>query len=383
MKPASLSWLLSWLLSCLLFLLCSPCVAQTNVCTSPNGLLSKDGGIYSFILGGLPSARFQFGDGEVVGNKMVLTQVDYRLQRLVPYDIYMGSGRSWKSVTLDMATCDAGKMSPTYTLNVLSTPTRVFSSAVTWATVSGLQASNPWGKQVSFPFTTPFAYDGKADMLYDYQFNGGTLANRFPWGASTYQLYYLDGVVNEEFSGALAYQQVPVSPVPCFDAAQNTAAYPWMYATTYGDKYATASLAGKVHLYHESTYTAPSAAFLHALALNGTDKGVNVGARCSNLHLDAARLILIVAGTAGSGQAYSGRFNYYVPYDSAMGGLKIWFQGAWGDSRTKALSLTPAFWVVVPPKPFRMQRASVYPKGSSNVVSDSGYRHTLPRLTKK
>ena len=71
--------------------------------------------------------------------------------------------------------------------------------------VTGRPSSTPWG-HVAFPFTGTWVYTGKNDMLADYQFSHGTLANRVGWTRANNAYYYLDGIPNQDFiSGSGTY----------------------------------------------------------------------------------------------------------------------------------------------------------------------------------
>ncbi len=92
---------------------------------------------------------------------------------------------------------------------------------------------------------------------------------------------------------------------------------------------------------------------IHAFGLgDGNPQGLNIGARCHSLHLDATSpFILTTRKAANTTTAYSGANQILIPWDKTWMGLRFHVQGAWADSKTSLFSLTRARNFVVPGYP--------------------------------
>ncbi len=75
-------------------------------------------------------------DGELrnaaIGIKEIAFRDDY-----YAHTLHTGMGRSWSQVTIDMAMCDTANLSSIFANNAKSLPTRVFSGALAWPTLTG------------------------------------------------------------------------------------------------------------------------------------------------------------------------------------------------------------------------------------------------------
>ena len=155
----------------LILVLGVPALGQ-GMTTSPTGYVAAEGGRFSYYMGRYAEARYQVGDGELRNKPLAITRIDFRLDNRA-YGSTTGTGRTWSRVTVDMSETDVELMSQNWALNATSTPTRVFDSRMTWATVTGRPATQPWG-HISFPFKSAWVYSGKDTILADYTFRNGT-----------------------------------------------------------------------------------------------------------------------------------------------------------------------------------------------------------------
>jgi len=341
-------------ISVLVLSLCSfgaPILAQSTT-TSPPGHLTTAGSGYSIYLGRYADGRYQVADGELRGKVLTMSQIDFRLDNR-SHTTTTATGHSWTRVTLDMSDTDVASMSVTYDDNILSTPTRVFDNNMTWPTVTGRPSSTPWG-HVAFPFTRTWVYTGRADMLTDFRFSGGTLANRRAWTGSSNAYYYFDGIPNQDaISGSGTY--MPTASSSCNDSAITTTsgAYTYGYATAFHEWYTTYTYRDKLRLYWYSYNTAPGKPVIHVFGLgNGNTAGFNMGARCHSLYLDTSKPYLLTSRTANEAtNAYSGANQIIIPWEKTWQGLTFHVQGAWADSKTSLFSLTRARSFVVPGYP--------------------------------
>ena len=191
----------------------TPLFAQGAI-TSPAGGLTIEGQHYAYYLGRYADARYQFADGENKGKASAITEVRYRLDNRA-HTTSTAMGRSWSNVTLQMSEmANFETMSNTWSQNISGTQTTVFSAKADWDSQTGTPMIKPdiWGGmkgKLRFPFTKPWVYTGKSDMLLDYAFTGGTLANASTWSGSTSRYYYLDGESISTFSKSGVVERIP------------------------------------------------------------------------------------------------------------------------------------------------------------------------------
>jgi hypothetical protein len=293
--------------------LCTSALAQMGGwVTSPRGGLLNDGATYSSIFGVYADARHQQIDGELTGKAYTIRDVAYRVDHRHHYSTST-MGRSWSQVTLKLAETTAyERMNRTFTLNVTSTQTTVYASKHDWPTVSGLPLVKPgvWGDfsgKLRFPFRTPWVYTGKNDILLEYAFQGGKMANGASWGFIANRLwswsYYLDSEYVTTGTKSGSGQRVPLKPPvsPCNDPAvpPQYHAYTWGSAHTYGRGESLVTLRNKLLLQHFSYYTAPGLPVVHAIGSAGNTTGVNISARCNKLYVDLSKPAALVHLTGG------------------------------------------------------------------------------------
>ena len=414
--------------------LCATTFAQTQR-TCPPGFKNKEGSHFSDMLGKYADARQQFADGGCRGTPISIKQIDYRLNQEY-YSGNEGPGRTWTNVTLNLALTDVSKMSQTFSANILSSPTTVFSSPVTWKTVTN---QNPfpttpqlakWGDVASFVFSTPYFYIANKDLLFDYTFRGGKMANAANWSGSTSGRYKFDSVagtdLNYSRNQGLGWgnfwcppnsrpcpglnPRPPGSPIGCTDSGQTASAWAAIEVDVYsnnppnptrvhsnylgrGNK-TYAQLKGMFDIELSSLLTAKSGNVIHAMGVAGTLTGVNIGAKCNLLFIDTTKPWIPILRTADS----SGHIGFAsntvrstllgpAPFNSAFAGFRAWHQAAYADSKTGAFTLTTARFADIPNPPVALSKAMVYATSPSvplgQPVSRSSFQQTLPLLTSK
>jgi hypothetical protein len=333
-------------------LVSAPSSLAQSTTTSPPGYETTAGSSTCIYLGRYSDGRFQMADGELKGKAMAISRIDFRMDNR-NHTTATGMGKSWTRVILDMSETSVAEMSLTWDKNNLTTPSRVFDARMTWPTVTGRPSSTPWG-HVAFPFKNVWVYTGKNDMLADYQFHGGTLANSARWTGSNTSYYYMDGIPNQDYiSGSGTY--MPTSANNCNDSAlsSTTGAYTYGYATAFHEWYTTYTYRDKLRLYWYSYYTAPDKPVVLALGIgNGNTAGFDMGANCHRLYLDTSKpYVLTTSTTQNTTSAYSNPNQIIIPWLNTWQGLRFHVQGAWADSKTGAFSLTRARSLVVPGYP--------------------------------
>ena len=101
-------------------------------------------------------------------------------------------------MTLHIAECDISKATIIFNRHPTTPPARVFSGVIAWPSLRGLPGTSPapWGGingRLVFPFQQPWVYSGTTDMMLDYDFDGGLLANNGFWPTHYRREYVLDG----------------------------------------------------------------------------------------------------------------------------------------------------------------------------------------------
>jgi len=322
--------------------------------TTPTGYLSKEGGKlggsgsgYSYSFGRYADSHYQVADGDMkaLGVK-VLSAVGFRLDYR-SHSTSTAGGRKWTNVTLSLAECDYTKMTSTWTTNALTTPTVMHSAAVAWPSQTGNPTTNPapWDSQLKFPFKGVYAFTAKNDLLLDYRFYGGTLANAVAWAGTSSRSYYLDGL---SWTTAVSFGRnvYKTPPGTCNDSAitSTSAATSAIQVGLYGKM--STSYPDTAQLQVFGNNTAPNAPIIKAFSLKGLaplGAGINIGAVCNNLMIDLNGIVVYQTyKTNGSGNhspwTYIKLANLAVA--QTFGSLEIWCQGAWVDSKTSAFSLT-------------------------------------------
>lgn len=336
--------------------LCAPLLAQGSMTTPPGGL-TREGADSVTLFGSFAGARFQQVDGMHKGASASITQIAFRLDYR-DHDRETAMGRSWTSLTLDVSeTTNYEAMSYLFAHNITTTPTRVFASQWSWPSATGLPQSKPdrWGGvggDLRFPFTKPWSYTGKDEILMDYAFRGGTLANRGQWYIHESVPYHLDHELFRERKHGTPVTLARSLTSPCADSASTVSASRaniQAHAFAYGASSSILTLRNKLQVEHHSYSTAPGAPVVHALGLAGSTTGVEIGARCNPVYVDFNKPVLLIPlHTLNDSLGFSGVMGWAVPWDDGFSDVDIYAQAAWADSRTSAFSLTTAVKLTLP-----------------------------------
>jgi hypothetical protein len=373
--------------------LASPLLAQGAI-YSPKNLQSTEGQYYAYYFFRYSDSRWQNCDGENRGKVAVIASIQIRLDGTYTYNTSYGMGRTWKNVQLTISEGDLNKFSNTFASNATATPTVVFSSGWSLPTVSGKQpAPSPWGGKngmLKFPFKSTWIYTGKADILTDWQYTGGTLANNSTWTGSTSRYYMIDsyGSSSEYSNVGGTYTYIPSTRLNntstgvttrCNDSehTQTTGSYCYLYTYAYGNKYPVDNYRGKFVFYHVSYYTGYENPVIHALSLMPNVAGYDLGTGCNKLHV-MAPMILIPRVTMPSSYSTSGYSGYrlnFVKWNPAFASATAVVQAAWADSSTNALGLSQARQAVLPsgppgPPP---ERLAVYNYNKTSATGNGPY----------
>ena len=382
----------------LVLLTCAPLLAepQDKTVSSPPGFETKSGDYYGIgYFGQYTNQRLQSADAQF-NQVMSIKEISYRLDGGRTYAANSnkgGVGRTWTNVTLHMSECDYNKMTSTFAANPLTTPQKVFDAKMTWQTFVGAAPDPaPWGGQgIKFPFTSTWVYTNAKDILLEYVFQGGTLANNATWTGTTYARYYLDGVNSTTYTlgskteypggGSQASSYKLTTPPYCVDSAQS-AAYPTKAARNdilgifaYNANASTTNR-NNISLSWRAFYTAPlGASVIKAMGPAGNPAGVNIGAMCNKLYLDMTQPFWLFLDTTNNPALpyTSGTTSLNTPFQTAYGGVSLWFQCAWTESKTNFFSLTTATqrWVPTSIPPVAPRRQTVR-KGDLTATTGTG-----------
>ena len=175
------------------------CLAGTSLTAqadySPSSIYSnREGEGTAGGFGAYADARVQLADASLRGRRRVVTSISFRLD-YHNYEVRGGMGRQWRDVSLSMSEFAMARMTRDPNANVTGTTTLVLSGPRSWPTQRGLPSARPTGQEIRLPFTTAWVYSGSQDILADYTFRGGQLANGGPMGYSPLgpeSPYYLD-----------------------------------------------------------------------------------------------------------------------------------------------------------------------------------------------
>ncbi|MCA8954772.1 MAG: hypothetical protein KDC87_01790 [Planctomycetes bacterium] len=352
---------------CVLSLLaCSASLSAQNYFYSPPEYASSEGPYYAYYFLRYADGLQQQVDGEVRGKKMTISEVRFRADYR-SHTTSTAPGKSWANVTVSCGKGDFDAFDSTFSSNRTSTLTMCFSGSVTWPTLSGNPLTNPdlWGGTTGayrFPFSTNYAHDGTADLLMEYDFSGGTLANNLAWGSTTSRTYYLDsyGLATSTVSSTGAY--IPATRLNnnsagvttrCNDGEHGTTtsgSYIYATATAYGGQYSVINYQNKVLFYHYSYYTGYENPIIHAIAFAKNDTGVNLNTGCNNLHLvgPMVTIPMVTFDKASNTSGYTGYYFQLIPWSSSMANLSFTMQGAWTETSSNRLALTQAYNVTLP-----------------------------------
>jgi hypothetical protein len=358
-------------LSALALIAGAPLLAQGGYVYSPPGCSTTEQTRYCYYFLRYANGQSQLLDGEHRGTTRTITEIALRPD-YYSFNTTYGMGRTWTRMTIKMCEGDYDTFGSTISANRKTPQTQVFAAAVTLPTLSGYPKTQPeaWGGTtgtLKFPFTTKYAYSGKADLLSEWMYAGGTLANRGSWSGSTYKYYRQDagdtsGLSSTGSQGS-SYSYIPTTRLnnsttstpprtTCNDSAitSTTGAYAYGYAYTYGKYYSNRGWAGKLRMYGYSYYTGYSRPTIHAYSYGNDPKGVDVFTGCNMLHLKTIVLMdtLTTMPQSINSSGYSGYREMFFPWLPQMASLKLTLQAAWADSKTNGFRLSQAAEITFP-----------------------------------
>ncbi|MCB9869944.1 MAG: hypothetical protein H6837_08815 [Planctomycetes bacterium] len=379
-------------------LLCSAVSAQALY--SPAYLQSTEGPLYGYYFGRYNTCTYQMVDGEIRGQvksiSEIATRLDYR-----SHTTSTAMGRTWANVTLKMCDGDYATFTNNLAANRKSSQTTVFSASVTWPTFTGNPLTQPavfggTGGHYRFPFSSNWLTLGQKDVLMEFDFKNGTLANNLTWGSTSSYYYYHDGYASYSPTSSLSGSRISIPSTRlnnnsagvtfrCNDSAHSTTtgSYLYLYGNYYGPWYSNVDWRDKLVMYSVSYYTRPSAPAVHAWGFSTNQTGVDIGTGCNRLHINGPMLLqfFMTPPLSAQSNSYSG-YRYLVwPWQTAFAGFKVVGQAAWTDSVSGSLNLSQASENTLPSPPpngeVRRSATILYP-GSSTPIGPYPYYYANP-----
>ncbi|MHC4516579.1 MAG: hypothetical protein ACYTGW_07055 [Planctomycetota bacterium] len=360
-----------------------------NAITLPQGYLSTEGPGFARAFGQWSTMRQQIAEGDLRGKSLILTGVNYR-HDYQSHTASTGMGRTFSNVSLKLSDTDYSTFGATFSSNVKGVANQVFNSKVSWPTITGNPVTKPalWGGlkgDFKFPFIGTWMYSGKNDLLFDWQFSGGVLANAGAWSGAATVEYYLDGVPLIDYTGYTSWAYYPSSRPPCSDSGFSVGAFAGIVAFFYNKDYPTVAWQNQLRVDLSSSNTARSQPVVLALGFAANVSGVDVGARCNRLYVDISKgWIPLFAQANASG---SWKQQWLVNSSPTLTGIKLYLQAAWNDSQTKAFSLSQARMTetprTLPPAstPKRKCYINYIPNSTTGFVANTFYYMPLHHIT--
>ncbi|MHC5072813.1 MAG: hypothetical protein ACYTGO_20255, partial [Planctomycetota bacterium] len=279
--------------------------------------------------------------------------------------------RSWTNVTVTLADMDYTKVSDTYTTNMISTPTQVFSAKVSWPGHTGAPTTKPapWGNfaapnDVYIPFRSRFLHSGKWGTCVDFRFRGGTLGNSGSW--TSLQSYYHDGIANNNQSTGGS-----TSLTSSVSGCQNGYFVVWLFS----DK-----LAGGKAQHRGQPYTFSGLANTQHIGVIGIDNGSTTGTpfpgSCHALYLDLTKPYVLMPYKTDATGAFVSQF-LTVPFLSAAVGKTVWSQAGYDSKGLLELTRAGSAPIAALPTttPVKYQKW-IYRYGSTAHTAQYGYGPT-------
>ena len=369
---------------------------QTSFVFSPPHLAVTEGRGNAPYVGAYPNMRWQTVDDDQRGKAMLIKELAVRLDGR-SYNTIDGMGRAFTKVSIHMSDGDYATFGSDFSANLKSPPTLVFSKAVRWPTITGFPLLRParWGgltDDYRLPFSTQWSVTGKASIISDFTFQGGTLSNQAAWSDTIFRGYYFDSYGPPITSVDGTYRSIPAIRLHnnsagvtgrCNDSAFGTianGAYGHIYATLYGPNHSKVVWRNKLVMYSTSHYTAFNAPVIHAWGLRFDPVGFDFMTGCNRLHALGPYFSFTyqTAPRSVDPAGYSG-FNYSVmPWLSGLSRLRVTMQAGWADSVTNNLNLTQAREVTLPmgiPSGNIPKRAMLLQHGASVVGPSDHYSY--------
>jgi hypothetical protein len=339
---------------------------------------TQEGGGFSRYFGAYPAVRYQLADASMGNGGIAIKELAFRPDGQIGHNSNTGTGRTWRSVALLMSGCNLPTMTKLYNRNVVGTPTVVFNGSVTWPTVTGRTRTPPSAFVVRFPFRSIWRSPRNLDILADFTFSGGTLANGAPWTTPVRNNYYLDSYNYGTSAGDVGSNLGKSGPLGgCADsrAANSNGASTAVFYSTFGPNYRTPSQRNKHRFRSRLLDAGPGALAFQVLGVARPTGTGYPGVSCQKLWLDLSKPILlstIRVGTFGSsGNNYWGNPSGYFPRNPAIEGASFCVQSAWEDTGNRSLRLSNARWTQVPRLP-KWSTSAAVPHRAVWVVGSAG-----------
>lgn len=320
----------------------APVFAQGHLYTPATGT-DVEGTAETSIFGWAANQGHRFMDFSHTGRSQTIKGVSFRLDGRSQQAI----GRTWSKVTIRIAHGDWSSIqyNKSNAFRLVDTPITVFDKTWSFPALNGKPPLDPasWGgvgNSLNFRFSTPWVYNGKDAIFFEFTFSGGKAANNQPWIGTTPKgfEYYLDSMPQSAWRGGASKQSYPdYKSAVCYDSAYGTKVSASLDASVSGTS--------TVSLDMSAYYTSPTDPVLVALSVAGTPSGVDVGGACNLFYPDLhAPLAILVLTTPSKGVSSA---NVRAPRQSAW--TDFWLQAAWFDSKTRAFKLTNAMRVSATP----------------------------------
>jgi hypothetical protein len=359
-------------------ILSSALCAQTYS-TAPPGFVSTANtglGSYSITFGAYYDERSQIVDGNYKSVPLSIKELALRRDE-APLASTQTIGKTWANFELKVGDCDYAAVTNNWDTNFLSAPTLLISGTLNWpdATQQSPTAPEPWGDLLPtkggctttggkttctallFPFATPYLYTGSYDLLWEFQFFGGTLNNSQPWGDYN-KSYYLDATSNRATVGGGVSTPTPYSaPImtSCAHTGSTRVGYGYSRIVTYAVHNDPNLPPGSSDSFEVSfaVRDAKSTTGIIAVSLFGSNdigQGVYIGGTnslgqanvgCMPLGLDLSKpLVIMMPVTTTTATIYETP-RQYIKYNAAWAGLTpIYGQYFFDDPARGGLQLT-------------------------------------------
>ncbi|MHC4514396.1 MAG: hypothetical protein ACYTGW_21620 [Planctomycetota bacterium] len=364
------------LLTCIC--LAAPLLAQ-NYSTIPAGHLATEGANYGLYFGSRSSMRAQILNSDHNGKVRVFTEASARLDGGRSASQFFA--RTWTNVTLTVGEGSYANASSNFAQNLAANTQTVFNQKMTWPAVTATTPRpSPWAAQVNFPFSAVWVYTGKQDLVLDFTFVGGVLANNAAW--TTYRYYYLDGLLSQTSVGG---SSVNMGTNNCTNPAHTSGPFCVPVFRTYAKNTGSATTSDKFEFYWWLYRYPASTPTAFGVSFSGSTGGVNIGNPCNNYYLGYG-LLFVMFGTTPTSNTGSFMFpnpRLYAKYDAAAVGIRIYTQAAYTHPTRKRFELTRGGYMNVGKQPVPIPGTKWHWATSATATSASINQTYMPLLRVK
>jgi hypothetical protein len=294
--------------------------------------------------GAFKNLRFQLLSGELQGSNKAHTwnSVSFRREQFGRTN----TGRSWANVTLAISDHDYSLIGPTFSTNIVGTPTQVFSGTVNYPAMPAIGPTTlptVWGHfavadDLKYPFSTPVMHNGKWGVCLDWVMTGGTLANSATWGALTQKPYYTDGD-QQTLTPQDVTSRPRITDTTCRATGQSGAPQVRPYFITTAKNSASTKYPSNKLAFEFRAYSLQGGRTgIGIVSFDDFTAGTTFLGSCEKLYLDLNKPFIpfFFVTNASGGHTTSGA---HVPFLPVYTGLPISTQGVWDDS-VKGLQLS-------------------------------------------